>query len=190
MLLRTLRERCFSMFAKLEREEDKEVNNACKHVFREIVAESKHFGSNLGAVCAILLFKLQTDTGSSVQKMPVNENGADAIPLFFRVLLDFVGKALRIRFLQVQEQTIPATAPDAQKNKNEMRHLLRMPRKPRRGQIRLWRVVATEREELIDGPTTTTANGIVAEIFQHPKFIERCCPDIVQLKKPEKQRPK
>jgi hypothetical protein len=81
----TASQRYFSMFAKLTRQEEKEVDNACKHIFGEIVAESKHFGAHLGAVdrsFMMLLFKLQTDNGSlqpTFDKMPTRFKNVSSV---------------------------------------------------------------------------------------------------------------
>jgi hypothetical protein len=104
----------------------------------EIVAESQHFGAHLGLVdqsFMMLLFKLQTVDGHlqpAFDKMPTrfktkptndNNNAAGAIPLFFQLLVDFVGKACRIRFLEVLDHLIAAMAPEESTRKKRRRHI-------------------------------------------------------------------
>jgi hypothetical protein len=191
----------FSLFANFTRQEEKEVNNACKHIFGEIVAESKHFGAHLGSVdrsFMMLLYKLQTDDQRlrpAFMKMPTRFRVDDTIPLFFRLLVDFVGKAYSTSFLEVLDHIIAATAPEesaseeeetsADDAKKEVQFFF--------GYAIACIVGITEKEESLDGPMAAIVNGMWTthnEIFRNTEHVKRCYPDIVQLKNRGKQRTK
>jgi hypothetical protein len=193
-------QRYFSMFANQTRQEQKEVNNACRHIFGEIVAESKHFGAHLGSVdrsFMMLLLKLQIDDRRlrpAFEKMPTRFR-ADTIPLFFRLLVDFVGKAYSISFLEVLDHIIAETAPEESATKGE-----EISADDAKKEVQFffgWAIAyivgITEQEESLDGPMAAIVNGMWTthtEIFRNTKYIERCYPDIVQLKNRGKQRMK
>jgi hypothetical protein len=191
----------FSMFAKLTRQEEKEVNNACRHIFGEIVTASQHFGAHLGSVdrsFMMLLLKLQTDNQRlrpAFEKMPTRFR-ADTIPLFFRLLVDFVGKACSIRFLEVLDGIIAAMAKEENASKEEEELSADDAKKEVQfffGWATAYIVGMTEKEESLDGPMTAIVNGMWTthiEIFRNKQYIERCYPDIVQLKNGGKQRTK
>ena len=186
-------QRYFEMFSLLTRKEEKEVNDACRHIFGDIVKESKHFGAHLGSIdrsFMMILFKLQIDDERlrpAYEKMPTPFRCDTSIPLFFRLLVDFVGKAYSLSFLSVLDHIIAATSPEevtteeeeisSDDAKKEVQFCF--------GWAIAYIVSVTEIGESIVGPMAAIVNSMWTthtEIYLDKQYIFRCYPDIVHLK--------
>ena len=162
-------------------------------IFREIVKESKHFGAHLGWIdrpLMMILFKLPIDDQRlrpTFEKMPTRFRCDTSIPLFFQLLVDFVGKAYSLSFLAVLDHIIAETSPEevgteeeeisSDDAKKEVQFFF--------GWAIAYIVSVTEIDESLEGPMAVIVNGMWTTqtvIFHNKSSIHRCYPDIVQLK--------